>query len=362
MQRLELPLASSTWSTEEIAAALSVLQGGHTTMGLRVEAFESAFAKYIGSKYAVMVNSGSSANLLMVAALVYSGRLPMHSRVAVPAICWSTTISPLIQFGMTPVIVDVDETLNIDPKRIPSNVDAVFAVNVLGRSCPYYEFEHNDVILEDNCEALGAEYGGCKTGRFGMMASHSLFFSHHISTMEGGVITTDREDMLEMLLMLRSHGWTRSLPNHKPGFGTSWEFKVPGYNVRPTEVQAAIGMEQLAKLPEILGGRRANADVYRKAINHVEHDRGCSWFGFPVFAEDRKEAFRKLGKGVEVRPILAGNILRHDIMKHAEFDASGVYPTADHVHDHGFFIGNHAYPIGEVLYEIAARLGISRAA
>lgn len=359
MSQLEHPLAVSPWDDAEVEAAQRVLASGHTTMGPHVARFEGLFARRVGCRYGVMVNSGSSANLLMVAALLYTGRIGRGAQVAVPAVAWSTTVAPLQQLGMQVVVVDVDATLNINPALIPPDVDVIFAVNALGNPCDYDAFPRTTMILEDNCEGLGASYHGRPTGAQGLMASHSLFFSHHISTMEGGVVTTNDRELYEMLLMLRSHGWTRDLPNYQPGFGTSWGFHVPGFNVRPTEVQGAIGLQQLAKLDGILAERWANGSIYKGLINHQQEVGQSSWFGFAVMSNDRDRVIDRLD-GIELRPILAGNILRHRMMDFCDVEV-GDTPMADRVHDCGFFVGNHG-DMREVLGRVHEVLEVADAA
>lgn len=333
------PLAVSTWGEEEKEAACAVIRSGYTTMGERVKAFEREFARFHGCEYAVMVNSGSSANLLMVAALVYTERLKRGSRVAVPMVSWSTTYAPLTQFGMRLVFVDVDDSLNIDPAKIPK-VDAIFGVNLLGNPMDFDRLP-NCLLIEDNCESLGATYKGKKAGTFGVMGSHSLFYSHHISAMEGGVITTDDEELYRMLLMLRAHGWTRDLPDYNgEGFHDPFTFMVPGYSVRPTEIQGAIGLEQLKKLPGFLDARRRNAETYRRLFGAQREVGESSWFGFAIFDPERDEKLPRIREHFDVRPIVAGNILRQPMLYYMECEA-GDSTYADIVHDQGFYIGNH---------------------
>jgi CDP-6-deoxy-D-xylo-4-hexulose-3-dehydrase len=350
-------LATNTWSDDEIEAGCKALRSGRTTMGERCALFERLFAEYTGTRYAVMVNSGSSANLLMIAALVYTGRLPRGSLVAVPAVSWSTTYAPLEQFGMRMAVVDVDDSMNINPALIP-DCDAIFAVNLLGNSCDFDALP--DVLtIEDNCESMGAEYGGNgtgwrSTGSIGVMASHSMFFSHHISTMEGGIITTDDEELWRCLLSLRAHGWTRDLPEYERGFH-SFDFVVPGFSVRPTEVQGAIGVEQMRRLPAMIEARRKNGEEYSRIIGHQREVGRSSWFGFAVLAPNRGEILPEIMREFEVRPIVAGNIMRHPVAKHFDID-SATCEYADVLHDTGFFIGNNADPCEDALQRLAGYL------
>lgn len=312
-------------------------------MGERTKEFEQAYADYCGTKYCVAVNSGSSANLLMVAAR----RLRQHANefseppiVIVPAVGWSTSYSPFQQYGYKLVFVDIDpETLNYDLKQLKRATyahvpDCILAINLLGNPNAYDEFP--DVpIIEDNCEAMGAVYQGKRTGSFGEMASHSTFFSHHICTMEGGLITTDDEYYYHMLLALRSHGWTRHLPerNQLAAKVDKFWFVLPGYNVRPTEIQCAIGIEQLRKLPMFIEQRRDNAErfPYRKQLEIGE----SSWFGFCVYGKDRDKV-----KGFESRPVVTGNFLRQPVIQYYDYEVFGKTPGADYIHDHAIMIGN----------------------
>jgi CDP-6-deoxy-D-xylo-4-hexulose-3-dehydrase len=327
-------LASSTWGPEEIEAIHRVIDSGIYTMGERVSEFEKAYADYCGTKYCIACNSGSSANLLMVAA--YTLRHGAGS-ITVPAVSWSTSFSPLQQYGWHLRFMDVD----LDTLNAPTD----FAVNLLGNPNP-------TGFLEDNCESMGAEYEGRKTGSFGVMASHSTFFSHHIQTMEGGLVTTDDEYFYQMLLCLRSHGWTRHLPkdnvlNAKVG---PYEFIYPGYNVRPIEMQAAIGIEQLKKLPKFVEQRRENAEGFKEVAKRkgwrIQKEVGkSSWFAFAILSDDIEEVKQELtAKGVEHRPIVAGNFVRSASIKHYDYEA-GPLPNADYVHTNGIYIGNHHLPI-----------------
>lgn len=308
-------------------------------MGERTSAYEKAFAQYIGTKYAVACNSGSSANLLMVAAytLRYGAGV-----VVVPAVAWSTSYSPFQQYGWRLVFLDIDrETLNYKPVDLWHAVEkyddpVILAVNLLGNPNDFNAFPRKCDILEDNCESLGAEYNGRKTGSFGKMASHSTFFSHHICTMEGGVVTTNDEWLYQAMLCLRSHGWDRHLPEKnvfgvKPG---KFNFLFPGYNLRPTEMQSAIGLCQLEKLPRLIEARRENAASF--PLKTQKEIGKSSWFGFTVFDED----VELVSKTCEARPVVTGNFLRSPSIKHYKYEVFGKTPNADYIHDNACFIGN----------------------
>jgi CDP-6-deoxy-D-xylo-4-hexulose-3-dehydrase len=342
------PLAVSTWGDEERQALLDVIESGRFTMGEKVAEFEKQYADWTGTDYAVMCNSGSSANLLMVAA--YTLRFGAGT-VIVPAVSWSTSYSPFQQYGWKLKFVDIDsETLNYDIKALNeayTGTEIILAVNLLGNPNQYLDFP-STLVLEDNCESMGAELDGIKTGCFGMMSSHSTFFSHHMQTMEGGIVTTDNEYFYEMLLCLRSHGWTRHLPennllNVKP---SAYEFIFPGYNVRPIEMMAAVGIEQLKKLDGFIQARRDNAERWREHC----HKRGwwmqkeigkSSWFAFAIVDDDIEEIKKELqAEGTEYRPIVAGNFTRSASINHYNHEIYGTLTNADRVQDKGIYIGN----------------------
>lgn len=341
-----LPIATNTWGDEEIDAIQDVVLSGQLTMGEVTKAYEEGFAGLMGSKYAVAVNSGSSANLLMVAAM--SLRQGMGT-VIVPAISWATSYSPFQQYGWKLKFVDIDpKTLNYDIKQLNeayTGEELILAVNLLGNPNEYKDFPAlGHSVLEDNCESMGAVYGGIPTGNFGAMGSHSTYFSHHMCTIEGGLITTDDEYYYEMLLSLRSHGWTRHLPEdniHKAKVG-HYDFIYPGYNVRPTDLQSAIGIEQIRKLPSLLQGRRDNAKNYPLKTHEVG---ASSWFGFPIISE-RIEEIKKYFDSIDVeyRPILS-HFTQSPVIKYYNYEIHGELKNADYVHKNGIYIGNSHEPI-----------------
>jgi len=352
-----LPLAINTWGDEERDAIIRVIDSGRFTMDEKVGEYERDYADYVGTKYCIACNSGSSANLLMVAA--WSIRHGAGT-VIVPAVSWPTSYSPFQQYGWKLKFVDVDrETLNYSLSELGNAYtgnDLILAVNLLGNPNDFDKFPA-PVYLEDNCESMGAEYicddmGVCRTGSLGVMASHSTFFSHHIQTMEGGLITTDNEYFYQMLLCLRSHGWTRHLPNDnilKEKVG-KYEFVYPGYNLRPTEIQGAVGVEQVKKLPTFILQRRENAEAFKeKAAKKgwkIQREIGkSSWFAFAVLSDDIDSVKKELdAKDIEYRPIVAGNFTRSTAIKYFD-QPTATYPNADYIHDHGLYIGNHHQPI-----------------
>lgn len=370
------PLATSSWDGAEYAAIQKVVDSGRFTMGPLVKQFEAGFAAQFGARYGVMVNSGSSANLLAVAAAVIDPRFDLNpgDEVLVPAVSWATTYYPLHQYGLKLRFVDIDiDTLNMDldlaEAAITPRTKAIFAVNLLGNPNDFARLtalaqKHGLVLLEDNCESLGARDNGTWAGTAGIMGTFSAFFSHHISTMEGGVILTDDEQLYQELTSLRAHGWTRELPeknfvHDKSGdrFDDLFRFVLPGYNVRPLEMSGAIGIEQLAKIPSLIEGRRRNAEYFKQKFAGLDTVRlqketgESSWFGFSLVLEGtlagrRTEVARALeAAGVEARPIVAGNFARNPVMSYLDAIVPDALPAADKIHVDGLFVGNHHFPV-----------------
>ena len=374
---INYPLASNTWDEKEINAIHKVVESGMFTMGKKVEYYEKTFADFFGSKYSVMVNSGSSANLIAVAALFFRRESPLKrgDEVIVPAVSWSTSYHPLQQYGLHCRFVDIDlDTLNY---HIPSLENAVsdstrmiLAVNLLGNPNDFAEIKRiiqgkDIIILEDNCESMGARFAGKMAGTFGLMGTFSSFFSHHISTMEGGMVVTDDEELYHLMLSLRTHGWTRNLPkkNHVSGiksdneFEESFKFVLPGYNFRPGEIHGAIGIEQLKKLPEFIKTRRENADHFLELFSEhpyilTQKETGeSSWFGFSLIIKEaapfrRDELLNKLQeKGIEYRPIISGNFLKNPVLQYFDYSLYGDAHNTETIDLNGFFVGNHHYPV-----------------
>jgi CDP-4-dehydro-6-deoxyglucose reductase, E1 len=367
------PLALDTWGEVERQAAIAVIQGGQTTMGREVAAFEERFASHFGARHAVMVNSGSSANLLAVAALFHT-RPPLAREGAVaivPAVSWSTTYFPLSQHGLVLRFVDIDrDTLGFDlaalERALDERVGVVFAANLLGNPNDYEAIAdllagRDITLIEDNCESMGARLGGRWTGRFGRIGTFSTFFSHHLSTMEGGICLTDDDELQQILVSLRAHGWTRGLawpnalvePDPRGAFHEAFRFILPGYNVRPLEVCGAIGLAQIERLPGFVARRRETARRLRDRFSDLRGLRlqsevgESSWFGFAFTLTEEAAGSRDAvvarlaAAGVESRPVVAGNFTRQPVMAHLRHEPPGALPNADEVHDRGFYIGNN---------------------
>ncbi len=367
------PLATTSWGTEELEAIQQVIDTGRFTMGPHVFKFEKEFAAYFGATDAVMVNSGSTANLLMLSLLNWKYGLSKKSNanVIVPTVGWSTTYFPVSQNGFKLNFVDVDpETYNIDVTKIEAAINsgtvAIMPVNLCGNPCDFDAIQaicdkHNLMLIEDNCESMGAMYGDKYTGNIGDLGSHSFFFSHHIQTMEGGMICVKNQEDADYLRSLRAHGWCRELPDNssiynKTGdfFKDSFTFVTPGYSVRPLEMSGAIGSIQLTKWRDILKARLANKDYFLSVFGDcgfltVQKELGrSSWFSFGCVLKGemlnkRDELVVEFNKlGIEARPLASGNFLAQPVMSQLDHIDHGNYEAAENIHTNGFWVGNHA--------------------
>lgn len=380
---IKYPLASSTWDEKEIEAINGVIAKDMYTMGEGVKQFEENFATYVNSKYAVMVNSGSSANLIAVAAMFFTKnpKLKRGDEVIVPAVSWSTTYYPLAQYGLKLKFVDVDlHTLNFDLEQLQNAVSdqtkMILAVNLLGNPNNFDAInaiigDKDIILMEDNCESMGAEFKGKQAGTFGLVGTFSTFYSHHMATMEGGLIVTDDEEMYHVMICLRAHGWTRHLPkeNHVSNksdnaFEESFRFILPGYNVRPVEMSGVIGVEQLKKLPSFLDYRRKNAELFVSLFeNHkdfyIQKDiDNSSWFGFsfiikPESTLDRAEIVKKLeANHIDCRPIVTGDFTKNEVLKHFDYEIFGEMKNAQYLDKKGFFVGNHQVDLTQEIHHL----------
>ena len=367
-------LSSSTFGVEEKEVMLKIIESGNYTMGENVRVFEENFALKFGSKYAIMVNSGSSANLIAVASLFFkSNPLCKGDEVIVPAVSWSTSYSPLQQYGLKLIFVDIDiNTLNYDLKKLENAISKktkmILAVNLLGNPNEFDTInkmidDKDIIILEDNCESMGAKYKGKFTGSIGHLGTFSLFYSHHLCTMEGGIVLTDNEELYHIMLSLRAHGWTRNLPNKNSlvekfddPFKESFRFILPGYNLRPLEISAAIGLEQIKKHDDFLSQRKKNAKYFKTLFENdkrfilQEQVSESSWFGFSIILknQNREEILEKLKKNkIEYRPVVSGNFLKNEALKYFDYEIRGEIKSADILDKNGFFVGNHHIDIKE---------------
>jgi CDP-4-dehydro-6-deoxyglucose reductase, E1 len=339
------------------------LTKGHKTLEL-----EEKWSNWLGRKYSVFCNSGSSANLLMLSALKEGGYMN-NDRVVVPSVAWATDLAPVIQLGLEPILCDSNmDDLSVDLEHLKSifisETPAVLMfVSVLGlvpnmdkvvELCKEYDV----VLLEDTCESMGCEYKGKKLGTFGEMSSFSTYFGHHISTIEGGFVSTDNFELYELLLSLRSHGWDRDLSKDTQKklqkewdvseFDSMYTFYYPGYNLRSTDLQAFIGLGQIDKLDRWGEERAKNFDLYQKNIkndywkSNPQEDSFISNFAYPVIHPNRDKIVKELQKNnIEVRPMICGSMGTQPFYekKYGRLEL----PNVSIIDKYGFYIPNHPY-------------------
>lgn len=334
-----IPLVKDTIDKDDIDNLIEWLKTyPRLTKGPKTIEFEEMWSKWIGCKYSVFVNSGSSANLLMLAALIELYKL-RNKRIVVPSLGWATDLAPVMQLGFDPILVDIDSTnLAVDISNLEEIFEiykpsAMLLVSVLGLSPKMGEIvelckKHGVILLEDNCESQGTMYNGVKLGNFGLMSSFSTYFGHTMSTIEGGMICTNDKAVYDMLKQLRSHGWDRDLDSDRQkelreqwgvdDFSALYTFYVPGFNVRATDLQAIIGIGQLQKVDEMISQRNKNFQIFKEKLSpytwfpqEVEGSFTAS-FCIPVIAntEEEKNAIVKalIENNVECRPLICGSM------------------------------------------------------
>jgi len=371
----KIPLQVPTYGAEEVNEALDSLLTTFVTMGKKVQTFEDQFASYLGARHAIMVNSGSSANLIAMSILTNEAlpnRILPGQEVIIPATLWTTTINPIGDVGAIPVIVDVElDTMNIDPKKIEEAITektrAIIPVHLLGNPAKIKEImeiaeRHDLFVIEDACESHGAWVDGKKVGTFGDIGTFSFFFSHHISTIEGGMLVTDDEEVAELARSLRVFGWARSSKRYEdyakqyPHIDKRFLFINKGFNFRPTEIQGAFGIHQMKKLEEFIEIRRENAAYWTKRFKEfsdylvIHEERPGTrhvWFGMPItvrrdapFTRDELAKYLEDHK-IETRPVQVSNITQQPSAKFISHRVHGELKNAQYIMDHSFFFGNH---------------------
>ena len=384
--KLDFPLVDSSYDNQEVISCIATLLSGQLTMSARVREFEARFARDCGAPYAVMVNSGSSANLLALSAITNPLRarhLEPGDKVAVPAVCWSTSLWPIIQMGLIPVLVDADPaTLNLSIPALKKALQqhalkAVMMVHILGNSTDMTELlqivaAHDLQLIEDTCESLGSRYNGRVLGTLGEFGTFSFYFSHHMTTIEGGMVLAKTEADYDLLKCLRAHGWSREQSNREQlerehsHIDPRFLFINLGYNVRPMEIQAAFGLEQLKRLDHMNQHRRDNVaricsafarhSNWREQLLFPQATAGLDpcWFGFPFIINPavtfnyQQLTQQLLRRGVDTRPIVSGNMALQPAVKHFNVDlGQGPFTGAQTIHDRGLFIGCHARPLSD---------------
>jgi CDP-6-deoxy-D-xylo-4-hexulose-3-dehydrase len=374
--KTKIPLAVPPFGTEEVLEALESMLARKTTMGDKVKKFEKKFADYVGSKYSLMVNSGSSANLLALSILsnpyLRDKRIKTGDEIITPAVTWATTVSPIVNIGAIPNFVDVGlNDFNIDADKIESAISkktkAIMIVHLLGCPCDVHKIreiaQKNDLwLIEDSCEAHGARYKKQHVGSFGDISTFSFFASHHITTMEGGMIVTNNAELYDIGKSIRTFGWTRDMGKKKqietsyPHIDPRFLFVNIGYNFRPTELQGAFGIHQIAKLDGLVDIRIKNAEYWnrvfsplKKYIRTSQTKRGYknSYLFYPITVVKneyftRDELVQYLEKHrIETRPIMTGNIVEQPVSKIIKFKTTGDLKNSQYIMRNSFAIGNH---------------------
>jgi len=368
------PLLEDPYRKKDLNKAIKVIRTGKITIGKYTKNFENKFTKKIKTKFSLMVNSGSSANLLALQCLINpyrKKRLKKGDSVLIPAVCWSTSLWPIIQSGLKPVFVDIDPlTLNIDIKdlikKINKKTKALMLVHVLGNCTNMSQLmkilkKNKIILIEDTCESLGSKYKNKYLGTFGEFSSFSFYSSHQISSGEGGMITCRNNEDYEILKALRAHGWSRGLKNEKKiakenkHLDPRFIFFNSGFNLRPTDISASIGLSQFNDLNTFISLRNKNRDLIvnslrkNKIVNNnfyfIEANKNVkpSWFGIPIFIKNkynRKKIIKNIEKrGIETRPIISGNFIRQPSIRKYKLVQGIKFLNSDIVNNHGFFIG-----------------------
>ena len=368
------PLLENAFFDEDIFSAINVLLSKKLTMGKITDKFEKQFSKYIGSKYSVMVNSGSSANLLAIFASINpmrKNRAKHGDEVLIPSLCWSTSLWPIVQAGLKPKFIDIDlESLNVTADELIKNISKktkiIMGVHVLGNSVEIDKVrdhcrEKKIILIEDTCESLGSKYKKSNLGTYGDFGTFSFYYSHQMTSGEGGMIICKNKKDYDILKMLRSHGWSRGIDRKK---SNNFNFINSGFNLRPTDIVAAIGLSQLKKVKKLIKLRSANrkkiiqsiihSNLWKNQFHFIKPAKNIkpSWFGLPIilnpkFKNKKKRYLEFLNKnGVETRPIISGNFLNQPAIKLYNLNKqSKTFKNSQIIEDLGFFIGLHIKPV-----------------
>jgi CDP-6-deoxy-D-xylo-4-hexulose-3-dehydrase len=378
-------LLDDAFSKKDILEGIKVLQSKKITMSEKTKKFEKAFAKYVGAKYAIMVNSGSSANLLSVFAAsnpMRKNRFSRNDEALIPSLCWSTSLWPLVQAGLKPIFVDAEpKTLNMNiedlKKKITPKTKVIMSVHVLGISTNISKIkkicrERNIILIEDTCESLGAEYNKKKLGTFGDFGTYSFYYSHQITSGEGGMVVCNNYNDYKILYSMRSHGWSRGINENSKlkskykNLDKRFLFINSGFNLRPLDISAAIGNSQLKRIKQFIKIRNdnrkkiinclKNSEKWRGQFEFIEPDKKItpSWFGLPILVNKKfiniKPKFLKyLEKNkIENRPIISGNFINQPCIELFKLkNKHNYYPGAEEIEKRGFFIGIHTKSIGK---------------
>ena len=380
---MKYKLLDDAFSKSDIAKGVKVLKSKQITMSKETKTFEKNFAKKIGVKFALMVNSGSSANLIALFSSInplQKNPLKKGDEVIIPAICWSTSLWPIIQAGLKPIFVDVDlDTLNMSikdlEKKITRKTKAIMCVHILGLPTDMTKIKsicrkRKLIMFEDTCESLGTTYNKKHLGTFGDYGMYSFYYSHQITSGEGGMVVCGSEKNYNILKSLRSHGWSRDTKFHKDiikkykNLDENFLFINSGFNLRPTDIQAAIGNNQLKRLDKFINIRNENREKiinclkkspkWNGQFNFIYSKKNISpsWFGLAILINPlHKKKIKKFlkfinKKGIETRPILSGNFNNQPASKLYNISyKKNKFPVSDLIQETGFFLGIHTKKI-----------------
>ena len=375
---MKIPLVKNTIDNQDIDKLIEWLQTyPRLTKGELTVTFEEEWSKFIGTKYSVFVNSGSSANLLMLYTLLETGKIKKGDTVVVPAVSWATDLAPVVQLGLNPILCDCNlEDLSVDLHHLEeiykkNNPAAVIIVSILGlvpRMDKILDLckKYNVIPLEDACESFGSRHKGKNLGSFGLMGTFSTYFGHHLSTIEGGVINTDDREIYNVLKSIRSHGWDRDMDeDHRNSlreahqvsdFENLYKFYHFGFNLRSTDLSAFIGINQLKKAANMCKVREHNYQLYADKIKNdfwspeIREDEYVSNFAYPVISPHREKIVENLQNAdIEVRPLVCGNLGNQPVWKQHYGEVS--LPNAEKVDKFGMYIPNN-HEMGEVEIDI----------
>lgn len=378
MKKIKYNLLDNAFSSKDLNEGIKVLRSGQITMSKKTFDFENYFAKKNKSNYAIMVNSGSSANLLSIAAAcnpLRPNNLKKGDEVLIPAVCWSTSLWPVVQYGLKPVFVDIDLAdlnMSIDDikSKITSKTKAIMCVHLLGLSSNMTKIlkiakRKKLIVIEDTCESLGSKFKSKNLGNFGDFGTYSFYYSHQITSGEGGMIVCKNNFDYNLLKCLRSHGWSRNTSFHKyykkkyKNLDEKFLFINSGYNLRPLDINAAIAHNQYKRLNSFIKIRSINRNlIIKNLLKHKKWDNQFifilpkknikpSWFGLPILIDkkirtDKKKFLNFLDKqGIENRPIVSGNFLNQPAIKLFNLRTKGRFKNSEIIEKRGFFIGLH---------------------
>jgi CDP-6-deoxy-D-xylo-4-hexulose-3-dehydrase len=362
-----IKLVNDTIDSNDIKKLINWLETNpRLTKGELTVEFEKKWSTWLGTKYSVYLNSGSSANLAMVYSLLVSGRLK-NKKIILPSVSWTTTVTPSIHLGLEPILCEADkDTLGVNIDHLEElfkthNPAALMIVHVLAFPNKMKEIvelckKYDVILLEDSCESIGSTYDGKKTGTFGLMSSFSFYYGHHMSTIEGGMVSTDDEEIYKILLSIRSHGWDRDFdPEYQKqirekynvsDFRAFYTFYYPGFNLRSTDLQAFIGLSQLDKIDDFSKKRNENYKTYQSLIQNdywkIEDNDNCFYsnFAYPIITPQiSKLASELISSGIECRPLVCGSIGLQPYWKNLYGETS--FDFADIVHNYGLYVPNN---------------------